>query len=561
MSDKKTVYVDVDEEITGIIDKVRTAHEPIVALVLPKRAAVFQSIVNMKLLKRAAKQEDKKLVLITSEPTILPLAGTVGIHVAPNLTSQPYLPKTPGEPEIPVNIDPEVENPIQLDPATPIGEVADPSTLAPDQQSIEIDNRPKTPEGSDPIKDTDLPDKKAKKGTGGKLKVPNFQKFRKLFIIGGILLFLLLILAWWALFIAPKATVTLRGQTNDADLAFDIIADTSATELNEEGAIVPARTKELKKTETEKVPATGQKDTGNKATGTMTMKNCSQNDGPVVVLAGSGLSSGDLTFITSANVTLEPSVFSGGGTCLSATKDVAVTAQQPGDKYNVSARSYAASGAPGIIANGSAMSGGTSVMVKVVSAGDVESAKQKLTAKQTVVAEELKKNLKSEGYIGLSETLAAVAPKYSSSPAVGSEANEVTVTVDSTFTMLGLKEEDLRKIVKKQADKEESIDTEKQVILSDGLGNATFQVGAKQASKVNINIQTKVVAGPEIDQEAIKKEIFGKKRGEAEQILSARPGIKQVRVETKPFWNYSIPKKSSKINLVIEEADGQKITD
>lgn len=51
---KDTIYIDVDDEITGIIDKVVSSKHKIVALVLPKRAAVLQSIVNMKLLKRVA---------------------------------------------------------------------------------------------------------------------------------------------------------------------------------------------------------------------------------------------------------------------------------------------------------------------------------------------------------------------------------------------------------------------------------------------------------------------------------------------------------------------------
>jgi hypothetical protein len=38
---RDTIYVDIDDEITGIIDKVRGSNAKIVALVLPKRAAVF----------------------------------------------------------------------------------------------------------------------------------------------------------------------------------------------------------------------------------------------------------------------------------------------------------------------------------------------------------------------------------------------------------------------------------------------------------------------------------------------------------------------------------------
>jgi hypothetical protein len=81
-SGKDVIYIDIDDEITAIIDKVRGSEQRIVALVLPKRANAFQSIVNMKLLKRTADNANKHLVLITNETGLLPLAGAVGIYVA-----------------------------------------------------------------------------------------------------------------------------------------------------------------------------------------------------------------------------------------------------------------------------------------------------------------------------------------------------------------------------------------------------------------------------------------------------------------------------------------------
>src|SRR5947209_11713113 len=94
-SEKDTIYVDIDDEITGIIDKLKSSDGKIVALVLPKRATVFQSIVNMKLLKRAADDSKKHLVLITAEAGLLPLAGAAGVHVAKTLTSKPEIPLAP----------------------------------------------------------------------------------------------------------------------------------------------------------------------------------------------------------------------------------------------------------------------------------------------------------------------------------------------------------------------------------------------------------------------------------------------------------------------------------
>lgn len=541
---KNTVYVDVDDEITAVIDKVRSSKDNIVALVLPKRAAVFQSVVNMKLLKRAADQESKKVVLITSEPTILPLAGSVGLHVASNLNSKPYLPTMPDVEDYDSSADP--DEPVILDKTAPLA-----SVIPPEESDIQIDNTPKVAAATGV----------AKKAKGkSKLRVPDFKKFRTLMIAGGIALVLLIALGYWAFAIAPKAKVVLRGETNDAQLAFDIIADTAATELNEETKVVPAKLKEIKKTESEKLPTTGQKDKGNKASGTVTLRNCSDNK--VTIPAGTGVSSGDFTFITQAPASMDEGDFTSGGNCKSSspTKEVSVIAQQAGDRYNVSSRTYSVAGFPGVSGTGSAMTGGTSQLVKVVSAIDVENAKQKLASKQTGVTEEIKAGLEAEGYIGLPETFEAKTPSYTPAPAIDAEATEVVVTAETTYSMLGLRYDDLKKLVEKEADSEDSIDTTQQKILSDGLKSAVYQLGAKKNTRTNINVQTKVVAGPEIDEEAIKKEIMGKKRGEAEQLLKERPGIKEARVETSPFWSYSIPKKSSKITFSVEEADGTQIT-
>src|SRR6185503_16339729 len=76
-------------------DKVENSEHKVVALVLPKRAASLQSIVNMKLLSRSADGSGKNVVLITSEKALMPLAGAAGLHVARNLQSRPEVPEGP----------------------------------------------------------------------------------------------------------------------------------------------------------------------------------------------------------------------------------------------------------------------------------------------------------------------------------------------------------------------------------------------------------------------------------------------------------------------------------
>lgn len=542
---KKNIYIDADEEITGVIDKVIAAKEPIIALVVPKRAAIFLSIVNMKLLKRSAEQNDKKVVLITSNQSVLPLAGIVGLHVASNLNSKPYVPSAPkAESKKPAKSD---EESVEIDNTKSEEE---PKLANEEIDALEVDNTPK--EKSKPEKKSLKSIFVGKDKHGTKLKVPDFNKFRLILVAGGVVLVGLIIFSYWALAVAPKATVTLRGDTDTKDLSFAIKADTAVQEANLDEKVLPAIKKEIAKTETETAPATGQKDNGNKASGQMTLKNCSKSDGSVNIPAGTGVSSGGLTFITQATVSLDPSIFTGGGSCISGSKKVDVIAQQAGDKFNASERSYNVAGFSSVTATGSAMTGGTSQLVKVISSSDIEAAKSKLAQKQAGAIEELKSSLVAEGYIALADTFAVVDGAFVPSPNVDSEGSQVTVTVKKTYSMIGTKSDDLKKLIEKLAF-DSGIDKIKQSILDDGLASAVVQLGATEGSVTNVNISTKIVAGPQIDKESIKSEIAGKKRGEAEQILQKRPGIKEVSIETSPFWNAKVPKKVDKINLVIQD--------
>jgi hypothetical protein len=148
-------------------------------------------------------------------------------------------------------------------------------------------------------------------------------------------------------------------------------------------------------------------------------------------------------------------------------------------------------------------------------------------------------------------------PKLTATPAVNTEAAEVTVSGEITYSMLGVKESDLKKIV--EAASKDKVDTSKQSILNYGFDEASFNVGNKRNTLTDITVSTTLVAGPEINQDSLKQELAGKKSGDAENTLKSRPGITEARVELKPFWVGKIPGKAEKVQLVIEQADGKQI--
>jgi len=56
---KDVIYIDVEDDITAIIGKVKASEHKIVALVPPKRIGAIQSAVNLKLVLRAADYQQR----------------------------------------------------------------------------------------------------------------------------------------------------------------------------------------------------------------------------------------------------------------------------------------------------------------------------------------------------------------------------------------------------------------------------------------------------------------------------------------------------------------------
>ena len=63
----QTFYIDVDEEISSVIDRLNKSMSIESYFVVPKRALFFQSIVNLKILKREADKVGKIVVIVTQD--------------------------------------------------------------------------------------------------------------------------------------------------------------------------------------------------------------------------------------------------------------------------------------------------------------------------------------------------------------------------------------------------------------------------------------------------------------------------------------------------------------
>ncbi|MBI4033775.1 hypothetical protein HY379_02130 [Candidatus Saccharibacteria bacterium] len=546
---KDVVYLDIDDDITTIVDKIESSKEKIVALVLPKRFATLQSIVNMRLLKRSADSADKNAVLITGESALLPLAGAAGIHVAKNLQSKPEIPPSPVDlpqekPSVPEDPDAEIDaKDAKLDYHRSIGELAAAGTV----------DEPETI----PLEDSDEeePAKEVKKPRDKKLKVPNFERFRLLLALGILGVIALITFIILAIFVLPKATITLKTEATPLSAVFELTTSDKATTLDAEKATIPAvlKTSDLKSSQ--KVQATGQQNNGQKAAGSvvLTAQDCVPlGDIPADVPAGTGVSTGGLFYITQANAHFS---FDGGsGNCNNYKSDsVTIGAQAAGTKYNVSNATFSVVSRSDVGGSGSA-SGGTDDIETVLSQADVNGASNKITDEdKDKFVDGFKKSLNEEDFYIIEATLKSKDPVVTASPAVGQAASEANVTIVISYSVLVIPKEELKKAITGELEKQ--IDKSKQKIgTEDVLQTVTVSVRSQKSPTVTtLNINAETTAIPIIDTELIKKQVGGKKESEIRNLLSELPGIKEVEVKMSPFWVSKAPKKTGKITVIQQQ--------
>ena len=559
-SDKDTIYVDIDDEITAIIDKVQASKGKVIALVLPKRAAVFQSIVNMKLLKRAADGSKKNIVLITSEAGLLPLAGAAGLHVAKTLNSKPEIPVSPdiddGDEVVDEDTAEELPDDEPLDKTASIGALAGGAAVgaaaaADDVETVVLDDEDVPPETEEtkPAPKQFKPPKKDKK-----LSVPDFDRFRLFLILGGSILFLLIVGFAVAAKTLPKANIAIKTDASAIDVNADLNLSTTATKFSSSDNTIPAKVAQQQKTYTQQVATTGQKNNGNKASGSVTMSagSCS-GDVPNGIPSGAGLSSSGQTYITQDSVTFIPTVSKGKCVFQGINSDghpnIPITAQSGGTSFNVSGVSFSVSSRSDVTASGSA-SGGTDNIVQSVNQNDINSAKNKIqAASDSDMKKALKSDLAKDNYYAIEATYSSGTPAVTTSANVGEVADNVTITETITYTMFGVHKGDLETVINNGI--KDQIDTSQQSVLDDGLSTAVFNVNDQNPTSAKLTMSTTASVGPDLDVASIRQNAKGKKAAAIKSDLETNPDVKSVDVKLSPFWVSTVPNKDSRITVVI----------
>lgn len=557
MNSKDTIYIDVEDDITAIIGKVKAAGNKIVALVPPKRAGVLQSAVNLKLLSKAAASASKRVVLITNDHSLIALAAGVKIPVAKNLQSRPEIPHM----EAPVAPEEEIIDGQHL----PIGDVASSLGAAFDSKADDLppkETEEKTKIGEAVVEAVEPESAKPGSKLASKVKsrIPNFNTFRKrLFLIGGGVVLLIIFIVWATVF-APRATVVITAKTNPVTVDKALTFDTALQQSDLSKLQIKPIVQQIKKSVATEFDATGTKDIGNKAKGTITVRNCDYADDELKLPVGTRFtgSNGKIYFSTEA-VTVEgrtpPTSTCTLGGPQAGKSEVDVEAASLGPEYNVGSQTYTINVAGKIDGSGGEITGGTKESVRVVSQEDVDKARASLPqADQDAAKAELKK-LFTEDQVAIDESFEVAPANVLSVPNVGEPASRAKLTQETTFTLMGMLRSETDTLLKTTVD-DALRDKADQQAYGYGEDKVTFSLYQRSSPTITTaRLVTTGFIGPKIDVDQLAKQLEGQRYGEIQAIVNNIPGIQNVSIDLSPFWVSRAPS-ADKIDIKFNIANG-----
>lgn len=528
---KEVVYIDINDDITSVIGKIKNSKERIVALVPPKQIGLLQSAVNLQLLARAAKEAKKYIVIITTKDSLSKLAAMAKIPVAKTLQSKPVLAKLPIEKPEDDLIDGET---------MPVGELVAASS------SLQGNTKVSTSDViTDPTDPTPKPTPPVKQGFLTKLKAG-----RKKIILTIVFLLFLTAGLIWALVFAPQASIVLKTKTKLVNINQTVNLTEDSSKVNHESNIIHAQSQILEKSRKLEFAATGDKNIGEKAQGDMTITNTALV--AVTIPAGTSFSKDGCTFVTTGAVSLARP----GGTIFDPKPDrktVKVVATAPGEACNVKEGDYK-SAISYVTGFGSEMTGGTDKVVKVITENDINAAKEKITELGREEAISELKNKFDASAVVINESLKIEVGEAKSSVEVDKEAPENKATLEQTvkYSMTAIVRGRLVEYIDQLVLKQEEGAKVKQKVYQSGDDQLQFDDYTSKDGNVSVKIITQVRIGPSISIDEVKEFAKGKNYGDIQSRYETIEGIETVSVDFRPMWVRRVPNNTDRINVSID---------
>lgn len=581
------IYLEPDEDIVGVISRVKNISEPAVCLVVPRGANISQSVINLKLLKREIEKIGKVVSLVSKDKISKNLASQVGITVYSSVAEarsakvgadfnkgsmQGSLAGASEMGGIKINRykkdeenDEDEDNSEQQENQEDDPLEKNNADLLSD--AINEDNRPVRAEendmGAERIKElqrerelmanakptvikrdfASTNDRKDQDVSEKEKKLTNISSRKKpILIISSIILIILLATS---VVLLPRANAKVTLKTSDTEINADLIADKSLQEANSQELKIPAVYYEVSKELEKDFVATGVKDVGTKAGGEISFYNDYDPQNSISLANGTALIADGKTFYLDGAITIPPAtVVSLFPTKINpGTTKGKIIAKENGDSYNISSAKFIISSFSGAKRenvygqSAQALTGGSSKEVTVISESDIEQSKQSLIKElDTAIKEEITTLSSADEVKLILSSLRESIVTFSTDREVGSESANFKSKLSYSINEMGIKEDQLKEAVLAKAQQSLAQD---EMFVNPSIEQISYEIVSVDSEKGMVNISGKFAGkvGKKIENTAIVDMLAGGKLGGAESRIKELPGVDEVSLEIWPnFW-------------------------
>lgn len=528
--DRDTIYLDNDEEITSVVDKLKAADFGAVDLVIPKEALILQSVVNLKLLKKQAENLGKEITIVTQDKVGKKLASQIGIPVVDRPGETPKevhvteaepmaqapeegikIKGTPDEEKATNDEEDGIEMKDEASPIVPTSEVVGADATEGIKEESGVANLGKA-----------MPDETSKKK----------KKFRKLkiwLLAGGFVLLALTVVAYIYL---PMANITIKLAAEKKKVDFTFTADKSLNSVDSTTQKVPGQEISAELEKTGEYATTGKKKTGTKATGTVKIYNNFSTAAKALDAGDKVVASNGLIFTINTNVSV-PGYTDPGGGKVAGTAEVGVTANAVGEEYNApnnAAFSIPRYGSADFYATATAaFSGGTSKDIQFVTQADINAAKEDLAKQleQELISEAIKKSERDQRIVDKAYKVTEISA--AATPDLNGEAAKFSLKMKASIKAIAFQEEDLSKLA--EAVLGDEIGSGKEIVEKGSLTQAAeFVEGDFDKGTIKVKVTGEAWIAVNLDEEKIKTDLTGVPNGEATSEITGIEGVTNAAI-------------------------------
>ena len=235
--------------------------------------------------------------------------------------------------------------------------------------------------------------------------------------------------------------------------------------------------------------------------------------------------------------------------------DIEVIADRPGEEYNIEPTTFSTPGLVGLPQyysvygkSFSQMTGGFKGQVSQIKQEDLDAAKKSLLEK---IKKETRDSLMKESskeYIFLDEGMSQAVLEASSSVPAGTEAESFNFNLRINSKAIGFEKSNLddfvKELVKSKIQNTDKKGEEQSLKIDYSVKEADIPAG-----KIILNLKISAKVYSDINQETLKKALFGKSVKESQLLLESQPAITRTKLNVFPFWLKIIPENEDKIKI------------